>query len=472
MKTGRQLSEGEAGMLPMEWLALPPHPPAPLPPRAHASWLLRRLSNLLFYAAMPALSLLNAGVGLLLPMLLEPVAFGQYALVVTLFQYALVFDFGLSQLTDRHVPKMLTGPVQSAALLAFRQGVLWTRLYIAAFLLIGGGMAAVLLQAHAPGFPSGPAWLSLAAGVYFMVVLGPASFYRASSDRLAFGRINILVMLILALARPAGLILGGITGCFALLGLAYAALAAQVQAGMPLLWAARPGLVASARLVRQGLPLFLTSFVWAFYMTANRWVVSSLASGVDTGHFAFGSNVVTLVIGAVGALSQYYYPAMVTRCAAEGPFAVSSALRRDFMLLALAMAVPTVMGILVGPTLVGWLYPKFLSSIPVMKWFLLAVPSLVVASWLMPLGLSVGGSPWRESLVYPVALVILLAVTRLGFGVSGITGAALGLVASAMPLLVLQLWTLHRASLLRRADASAIFAMTAAVTAAASLLLL
>ncbi len=433
---------------------------------------MQRVRALLFYSAMPGLSALNAGIGLLLPLLLEPVAFGQYALVVTLFQYFLVFDFGLSQLTDRQVPKMIAGPDPASAMPPFRQSVLWTRLYIAVLVLVLGGIGAVLLASRAPGFPAVAAWLSLAAGIMFMIVLGPASFYRAASERGAFGRINMAVMLILAVTRPVGLLLGGINGCFALLALAYAALAVQVQAGMRLVWADRPGATVSLALMRQGLPLFLTSFVWAFYMTANRWVVSGLADSADTGHFAFGSNVVTLVIGAVGSLSQFYYPRIVTRCAAEGPFAVSATLRRDFMLLALAMAVPTALGILIGPTLVSLLYPKFQSSIPVMLWFLLAVPSLVVASWLMPLALSTGAHPWRESLVYPVALTILLVVTRVGFDAAGITGAAIGLVASAIPLLLLQLWSLHRAALFRGRDALAVLAVTTAVTIAASLLLI
>jgi len=430
---------------------------------------------MLFYATMPALSALNAGVGLLLPMLLAPVAFGHYALVVTLFQYGLVFDFGLSQLTDRLVPKMLAAG-DASALRRFRQGVLWTRLYIAVFLLVGGAVAAVAMHYRTSGFPAGAAWLSLAAGVGFMVVLGPGSFYRAASERAAFGRINIAAMLILAIARPVGLVLGGITGVFAMLGVAYAVLAGWVQAGMPVVWSARPAPRAAFALIRQGLPLFLTSFVWAFYLTANRWVVSGLVAGspagdLELGHFAFGSNVVTLIIGAVGALAQFYYPRIVTRCASGGAYAVSSVIRRDFCLLGLTMGMITLVGMVAGPPLIGVLYPKFLASVPVVLLLMLAVPSLVVAAWLMPLSLSTAERPWREGLVvYPTALLIQLAVTRAGYELNGITGAALGLVASALPLLMLQLWVLHRACLLRWRDAASILAVCAAVTMVSSLL--
>ncbi len=434
----------------------------------------RRLGPLVFYAAMPALSAVNAGVGLLLPLLLEPVEFGRYAVVVTLFQYGLIFDLGLSQLTDRRAP-LLLGSGQHEALVRFRNHVLWTRLYLAAVLLAAGAAAFLAVQGWAVqggrDFPAGAGFLSLAAGVFFMLVLGPASFLRATSDRRGFGRINIAVMLILAVARPVGVLLGGIVGCFALLGAAYAVLAVRVQAAMPVSRAGRPALLDAAKLLLQGFPLFLTSFIWAFYMTANRWVVSGLANDLDVGHFAFGSNVVTLTVGAIGGLAQFYYPRIVTQCAAEGPFAVSARIRRDFCIMAVAMGLPTVVGILAGPALIAAFYPKFMASAAVVQILLLAVPSLVVASWLMPVALSTANRPWVEGLVvYPVALAVLLAVTRMGFGLDGIRGAAFGLVASAAPLLVLQLWTLRLARLLTWGDAAAILATTAAVTAVAAAL--
>ena len=437
-----------------------------------AGALAQRLVRLAFYAAMPALSAVNAGVGLLLPRLLEPAEFGRYAVVVTLFQYGLIFDIGLSQLTDRRVP-LLLGSDQHEALARFRNHVLWTRLYLAAVLLAGGAAAFLAVQGWAmrggSDFPAGAGFLSLAAGVFFMLVLGPGSFFRATSDRRGFGCINIAVMLILAVARPVGILLGGIVGCFALLGAAYAALAVRVQAAMPLSRAGRPAPADAAKLLLQGFPLFLTSFVWAFYMTANRWVVSGLANDLEVGHFAFGSNVVTLTVGAIGGLAQFYYPRIVTRCAAEGPFAVSARIKRDFCIMAVAIGLPTVVGILAGPALIAAFYPKFMASATVVQLLLLAVPSLVVASWLMPVSLSTADHPWVEGLVvYPVALAVLLAVTRMGFGLDGIRGAAFGLVASAAPLLVLQLWTLRLARLLTWEDAAAILATTAAVTAAAA----
>ena len=54
----------------------------------------------------------------------------------------------------------------------------------------------------------------------------------------------------------------------------------------------------------------------------------------------------------------------------------------------------------------------------------------------------------------------------------GIAGAAFGLVASALPLILMQLWTLRHAGMLRTRHAVSLFAVTALVTAIASLLLI
>ena len=372
---------------------------------------------------MPGLTVVNAGVGLLIPMMLEPVAFGQYALIVLLFQYGLVFDLGLSQLTDRRVPQLLACG-DGAVLAGFRQGVLWTRLYLAAGLLLAGAVIAGLAHVRAPAVPALAGFFALTAGVAFMVVLGPGSFYRAESDRKTFGRISITVMVILAVGRPVGLLLGGIGGCFALLSLLYGGFAAWAQAGMPVRFKDRPGLGHSLGLIGQGVPLFLTSFIWAVYLTANRWVVSGLGTSEEVGHFAFGSNVVTLIIGAAASLSQFYYPRITARFAAEGRFSMSALIRRDIGLLALSMALPTIVGILAGPALIGLIYPQFVGSIPVVRPLLLAMPGLVVASWLMPLALSTSAKPWISGLIaYPGALLIQLLVTAMpGIGCMGSRG--------------------------------------------------
>jgi O-antigen/teichoic acid export membrane protein len=423
------------------------------------------LRNVVLISGIPLLTIVNAAVGLLIPVLLSPVDFGRYAVIVTLFQYGLIFDLGLAQVIDRHVPGLIASGAASQRETLISH-VLWTRLAIAAAVIAGG--AAVIFGLEAVGdlpYSGTSCLLSLAAGVLFMVSLGPASVLRASSERWAFAFVSIVLMLVLAVGRPAGLALGGIDGCFFSLVIGYAILACIVQARMPLHVRDRPSGLASLSLILQGLPLFLVSFAWAFYMTANRWVVSLMTGDLQVGQFAFGSNVVALLVGAIASLSQFYYPRIVMHWSAGLPFCVSHRLRRELCLMLLAVTAAACLGAMVGPALVRIIYPSFTEAIPVLLKLLLAIPVLSLAAWLMPIALSTTSAPWLDGLVvYPVALSLLLAITRIGCSAGGISGAAWGLIASAVPLFGLQLLTLWRLRVLRTSDAALIFGAGAAAT--------
>lgn len=429
-----------------------------------------RAGRVLLYGLTPALSAVNAAVGLLLPALLGPVAFGQYALAVTLFQYGLIFDFGVAQLIDREVPVLLAAG-RRRELNAFVNAMLWLRLYVAGVSLVVGVPVLVVL-AMADRLPFGllAGVLSLTAGLAFMVGLGPVGVHRASSDREAFAVSNGSLMTILAVARPVGMVLNGVAGCFAALAACYAAAAGLMQwrMGRSLARAGVGGhlrLAAVPAILVKSSPLFITSLIWAFYMTANRWVVSLDAPQLELGYFAFGSNVVYLIVGSIGVLAPFYYPAMISTLSTGDDFGTSRRLRREMTGLVALIAVGTLAGILVGPFFVQWLYPKFIGSAAVMRLLLVAVPALGLATWLMPLALSVARRPWVQGLlVYVLALAVLMAVTHAGYARAGITGAAWGLSASAVPLVALQLAALRARRVVRSGDALAILAVVLACT--------
>jgi O-antigen/teichoic acid export membrane protein len=418
------------------------------------------------YALLPALSGANALVGLALPLLLTPERFGEYAIAVTLFQYGLIFDFGVAQLVDRRLPVLLaTADDTTRARLV--GATLWLRLYIAGGVLLAAGVALPLLAA-AGALPFGWAagLLSLAGGLGFMLALGPASVYRASSRRQDFAKLNAALLLVLAVARPVGMLTGGIVGCFAALAAGYGVLAAAALRRMPPPAGQRPDARTCGAILHHSLPMFLTSFVWAFYMTANRWVVSTQVTPLALGHFAFASNIVYLLVGMVGTMSQFWYPRVATLAAGAPGFAVSARLTRDMLGLTLAIFLPVLLGMVIGPFLIALVYPKFAASADVVQLLLVAVPSLGVATWLMPLSLSTCARPWLDGgAVYPPALAILLAATLAGERLGGIVGAGWGLVASAVPLLALQFWRLHAARLLRPLHAAGLLAAVTLTTA-------
>ena len=427
--------------------------------------------SFLLYAMMPALTGVNALVGLLLPVLLGPARFGQYAIVVTLSQYALIFDFGVAQLIDRRIPVLLAEG-RTAELQRFTSEALWVRLYIAGGTLICGTVALVSAgAAWTLPFGAGTGVLSLLVGVLSMLLVGPTAVYRATSQRRRFALVNNVWAIALAACRPVGVILGGIPGCFGTLAVCYAALVLWLQADMPLTLADRPGLGRTRAFLAGGVPLFTASFVWGFYLTANRWVISSLASRVELGYFAFGSNIIYLLVGSIAALSQFYYPRVATRFAAGGEFSVSRSVMRDFCGLLLLAAALTAVGIAAGPRMIGVFYPKFVGAEATVRVLLVSLPCLVLSSWLMPLSLSTSVRPWVEGVViYPAALALLIATTYAGYAVDGIAGASSGFVASALPLLALQLCTLRLTRLITSRDAGILFLATVLVTAALAVL--
>jgi hypothetical protein len=90
-----------------------------------------------------------------------------------------------------------------------------------------------------------------------------------------------------------------------------------------------------------------------------RWIASFLIPPDQFGVFAFSANIFSLLVGAVGGISAFYYPKIVERIVGSGPYALSGVLTRD--LCGLVGVVTCVMG--VGVVLAGFLISCDLSAI-------------------------------------------------------------------------------------------------------------
>ncbi len=425
----------------------------------------------MFGSLIPIVTLLNAVVGMLLPQMMEPRAFGEYSLVVTLFNYGLIFDLGVSQIIDRRIPAHL-GSGRADLAQDVGDTLLWLRLGIAVavFTLTA---ATLLLLAHDKKLPFSltAGLLAAFAGLADMVALGPACIYRARSRRRDYAVLITVLLSGLIVARLGGLLAGGLVGCFAALAAWYVGCAFASHARMPLKAAARPGLRQAASLIGHGVPFFATSFVWAFYVTGNRWIASFLIEPDQFGQFAFSANIFSLLVGAAGGFSAFYYPKIAERIASSRSYAVSATLARDLCRLTAAMAVVVAVGIVLAGVLVGLIYPRYLPGIETARVILVAVPPMVLASWLMPVSLSGGHRPWVDGVViYPVATLVLAAAIVALYRPFGDQGAAWASTVGALPLIGMQLAALRHARILRTRDALAVLA--AAVAASATLGLL
>ncbi|MDT7953586.1 MAG: hypothetical protein RQ966_18965 [Acetobacteraceae bacterium] len=420
-----------------------------------------------FGSLVPLVTALNALVGLVLPMLMAPSQFGEYALVVTLFQYGLIFDLGASQLIDRWIPAHL-GTNQPDAAERVGQRLLWLRLYIAATAYAVTALVLVALAARQElPFSLGTGLLSALAGILYMAALGPACLYRAHSARRNYAISIAALSFGLVAARLGGMLAGGTLGCFAALALWYLVFAGVVHLRMPPRLAERPSLAEAASLAARGLPLFATSFVWAFYVTANRWFASRLIAPGAFGQFAFGANIFALIVGTAAGFSAFYYPRITARLAGSAPFALSRRLTADCSKLVTGVTAVMVPGILLAGTLIGLVYPAYVHGVATARILLVAAPPVVLASWLMPISLSSGRRPWVDGIiVYPVATALLGAATYGLFQVLGVAGAAWASSASGVPLIAMQLALLHHAGIFRSRHAAALLAVTVAASGA------
>lgn len=420
-----------------------------------------------FGSLIPVVILLNALIGMLLPTLMAPREFGEYSLVVTLFQYGLIFDLGASQLADRWIPPLLaTGQPEEAD--AVGQRLLWLRLYVgvASYAVTAVVLAALSATGRLPfGLTAG--LLSALAGILYMLALGPLCVWRARSARRNYAICSSTLSLGLVIARPGGMVAGGLLGCFGALALYYAAFGGLFHSSMPLRRALRPSLAEAASLVARGIPFSATSFIWAFYLTANRWFAVTLIPSEQFGQFAFGANIFALLVGAAGGGSAFYYPRIAELLATSTPYAVSRRLCVDCIKLVGAMTVLVAVGVVLAGVLIGLIYPLYLHSVGSARILLVAVPPLVLASWLMPVSLSSGQRPWIDGvIVYPTATVLLGASVFGLFHLAGSDGAAWASTVSAVPLVAMQLIVLTHAKILRAADAARLLGVTVACCAA------
>jgi len=413
----------------------------------------------------PVVSLLNALVGILLPALMTPTVFGEYSLAMTLFQYGLIFDSGVGQLIDRWIPPALErGELEDAEFIG--QRLLWVRWYIGVIVFAVVATALIVLAAMGElPFDLSIGLLSAFAGILYMIALGPGFIYRAYSARRNYAFAIGTLSIGLVVARPLGLIVGGLTGLFSALAIWYFAFTCFFSWKMPARLSLRTPYTQALTLVGRGLPFFATSFIWAFYLTANRWFASRLMDPTTFGHFAFSANIYSLLIGAVGGLNAFYYPKIVGRIASESRFALSGKITLDCGKLVVAIGGIVAVGIILTPTLLGVIYPQYVPSTDTVRILLTAVPAMILVSWLMPISLSAGRRPWIDGLIiYPAATIILYFATQMLARYFATNGIAVASVVSALFLVAMLLFQLRQTHILNTPSLVTLLGVTSAVT--------
>lgn len=401
----------------------------------------------------PILSVLGAGTMIAAPWLLTPAAFGAFSLLSSLQQLAGRTDLGLSQLADRDLSgeSGARDPDRARAILRAR----WV-LGAAGLVTV---MPAIVLWAWASGrlSPLDTA-LALFGGIAAMVAAGPVTVHRAQGRLREFAARSLMLQVGMTAPRLGGLLLGGITGCFATLAVWYAlgALLAPPERS-------RRHTLPVLPLLRAALPMFAFSWLWLGYLLANRWLSSLLSGPAEFGLFAFGANLCFTALGVLAAVAQVHYPAVVAGARLGACPGRSAAIARGASVLAMLLGAAVGCLIPLVVPVVGWAFTQYRGSEAAAAILGISCVPMGVVAWYMPIVVALAQSPIAEAArTLGPAFATLGIGMALGDGQAGIVGQAWGCVAGGLVLLAGLAAALTRLGILSRAGALRLVAIVSA----------
>lgn len=375
---------------------------------------LRWLGKPLAYAiGAPIVQLASLGTTLIAPRLLDPISFGTFALLSSLFQYSSKADLGLSQLADREIAaRGRTGNDLAAELLRA-----W---WIIAAVVLAVAVPVVAIFSFIGTWPFADTVLAIAGGAAFMVANGPVVLYRAGSHIWEFTTAALVLHFGLTVPRLTGLLISGVTGCFAVLALWYGSLALLLARG----GLARPAASTPIMpLLRMALPLFAFNGLWLFYMSSNRWISAAISSSHELGLFAFGANLSFAALGLLATISQVRYPMLVVRIAQSEPGGASWLVEREAMWIGLALTAGVLIAILALPASIPMAFPGYEESVPATTGLAVSCIPLGVAAWIIPMTIPFTERPAKDAVwLFVPAFAALIAAMIAGNRISGIAG--------------------------------------------------
>lgn len=407
-------------------------------------------------------SFLSIGTSLVAPSLLGPAAFGSFALLTSLFQFASKFDLGLSQLADRDLTREGAPPAERGA------DILRANWAIGGIVILLIMPLAALASGLGGGLSPFDTALAIAGGGLGMVANAPVTIFRAGAQVWEFTAVALTLQVGMTAPRLVGLVFAGITGCFAVLLLWYGVLA---------MFFARTGLRSSGRqvpiwpLIRSALPLFIFNALWFAYLSSNRWIAASLSSPEELGLFAFGANLAFVGVGMISTIAQVYYPALLGSVARASPGACSGLVERHALVLGLGLAFIALVAHFATHRLIMIVFPRFEDATASTIALAISCISLGVIAWLIPVVIALSPSPKRDAaLTFIPGFLVLIGAMIIGSRTAGIEGQAWGCVIAGLLLVGCLLLRMVRLGIVTRSSAARIYVVQALLVAGLTVL--
>lgn len=403
------------------------------------------------------MSFLSIGTSLLAPSLLGPAAFGSFALLASLFQYSSRFDLGLSQLADRDLA--------AGGALSIERGadILRANWIIGIAVLLFTAPLALVLASATGHLSTLDTALAVSGGALGMIANAPVTIFRAGAQVWEFTVMALALQAGMTAPRLAGLVVGGITGCFAILVMWYGILAlAFSRTGLPTRTQASPVIP----LLRAAFPFFIFNALWLAYLSSNRWISAALSSPDELGFFTFGANLAFVGLGMISTIAQVYYPRVLTKVTCSAPESCSRLIERQTLLIGLGLSAIAFVSILTADRVIALVFPHFDQATPATIAMAVSCISVGVATWLVPLVIALSPKPVRDAIVtlFP-AFLALIAAMLLGDRLSGVEGQAWGCVVAGLALIASLMAALNRLGVISSRAALRIYVMQVALTA-------
>jgi O-antigen/teichoic acid export membrane protein len=371
--------------------------------------IIRRLGHPVAYSLGAAMiTAMSAGTTLAAPILLTPEAFGRFSVLATIFQFASSADFGLSQLTDKMLATTIERGSIATALLEIR-GALGLALG-----LLGLGVLGVM-RLGTPEFDWIDPALAFLGGVAAMVAVGPLTIYRARSRIFDFTALALILQLGMTAPRLTGLWLHGVSGCYGALLIWYGGLLALFSAGRLL---SAPS-IGGYQLIRRAFPLFVYATAFPCFLFAGRWIAVLCMSPQDAGFFSFGANLVQIVVGTIATIGQVVYPRLLASRRDSGIEVGSRKASVAIAQLGLVLFGLIGFGLLAVPWGVTAIFPKFVLAVPCVLILGPSILPLAIASWLLPMTLSLTRQPIIDCVLVFSPAVASLVLASLWLSRSG-----------------------------------------------------
>jgi O-antigen/teichoic acid export membrane protein len=412
--------------------------------------------------AAPIVSLLSAGTTLLAPRLLDPEAFGAFALLTTLFIYSARSDLGLTQLADRDLA------ARGGAIASRGVEILQARWTVGLVLLAIALPVAIFIAYQNGRLSPVDAALALVGGTAAMIANGPATVYRAASRLWEFTVAALVLQAGMTAPRLAGLVLAGTTGCFATLAVWYG-LFALLFGGLLSRGAKRP--VHILTMLHAAIPLFAFNGLWLVYISANRWISASLSPADQFGLFAFGANLAFVGIGLFASVAEVRYPKLLSDLAKASSEDKSISTEREMLRVGLVLAAGIAVAVLIAPRVIPFVFPRFEAATPTTLTLAVSCVPLVVVAWFIPIVIALSSRPWVDAIrIFGPASAILICAMIAGNHIAGIMGQGWACTIGALALLAGLAATMFRLDLLRGMVAIRVFSVQALLVMALSFL--